>query len=67
MRPSPRRLRLEVRPDHRVHDPRTGLAVTGAWSRAAILLANMDLGGYDMLRDEAALARSDATLLAFSR
>lgn len=63
VRPSPRRLRLEVGPDHRARDARTGIVVSGAWSRRAALLAGSDPSGYAMLRDETVLAWSDATLL----
>ncbi len=65
VRPSPRRLRLEVGPDNRARDPRTGLTASGGFSRALAMLAGMDPRGYEMKRDEAVLARSDAGLLAF--
>ncbi len=63
VRPSPRRLRLVVGPDHRARDERTGIVVSGAWSRAAAVLAGSDPAGYAMLRDETVMAWSDATLL----
>ncbi len=64
VRPSPRRLRLTVGPDGRARDARTGIVVQGAWTRAAAIVANADPRGYDMLRDEALIARTDDRLLA---
>jgi len=64
VRPSPRRMRLEIQPDFRVRDLRAGLVITGGLTRAASLIAHADPRGYDMLRDEAILARSDEALLA---
>lgn len=64
VRPSPRRLRLVVEPDGTARDPRTGIAIRGAWTRAAALMANADPSGYDMRRDDDLIARTDDRLLA---
>lgn len=65
VRPSPHRLRLEIDPENHVRDTRTGLRLRGPVSRGAVIAAHADWRGYDLLRDEAALAHTDAALLAF--
>ncbi len=56
---------LIVEPDNVVRDSRTRLAITGPISRTLMLAANVSVRGYEMLRDEETLAKSDATLLRF--
>lgn len=58
-------LRLRVRPDSEVYDPRTRLTMRGPLSRSAVLIAGVDLAGYDILRNEAVRERSDQALLSF--
>jgi dienelactone hydrolase len=60
-----RQCRVFVNGDLDLRDERTGLVIDGVVNRVLFLAANTNFRGYHIQRDEAALARSNASVLDF--
>lgn len=60
-----RGLRMKLLPDNRLRDEKSGLEITGRFSRGLALGLSISIRGYHIQRSDAALARSDRLLLDF--